>query len=589
MNFLDLPCLDYQREQISPDITSHHNVDFFYLYLLHHSSSFLWSLFSFLFSTFQMSVVKKRHHSEVSDADVDTSFVNENNEEAVDGVVLIEDSTSGVDMSNMLLSRIEEKSLMKNLTKRLDYYILRQREREASTHSLREELEQARLFARNDIAELRSLHEAQDAAAIAAQNELTVQMIQYKEQAERLTRDIAVLRADITKNNDARNRVEGATRSRSEELSNANKDILTLQARVERLTHEVETQSKNIVSLTNQLETSREEVKNERNLRLEAVSNMQNDTPNYQREISLLRDKIQQLNQEKLEWNKSMSEIKRDLNQEYVDNLNKTMKTQQARFEEEKDALVTDLRAAFKETELGLVSDIQNLENTKNRLEEEATISQRLIQDLRKNVIEATASRESLAKDNEALRTELSTQAAQFTRELAERNEISIRSEQRYLSKSREFNALMDVKVRLALEIKRYRELVMSAEFIEQENQLELELEDVDSTSRVVIISMDLESGEILFKNGTTEVVNLNKWCLYSKKTRKELLFPKVDIHPGQSFKVYFGQEAEQQAAEEESGEDNCKVFAAPGLFASSDTAILTDGRGKEVSRVEIN
>jgi len=133
-----------------------------------------------------------------------------------------------------------------------------------------------------------------------------------------------------------------------------------------------------------------------------------------------------------------------------------------------------------------------------------------------------------------------------YTDEVDEKERIIRNFRERTKQTDEDFNALMDVKIALAMEIKAYRLLLEN-----EEDRLGISFlgkDKKDSTATLIIASMDIDGTYFKIRNGTTETIELRGWTLRSRETGAEFPFPdSLSLKAGDSVAVYAGPDARQK------------------------------------------
>jgi len=114
-----------------------------------------------------------------------------------------------------------------------------------------------------------------------------------------------------------------------------------------------------------------------------------------------------------------------------------------------------------------------------------------------------------------------------------------------------DFNALMDVKIALALEIKAYRLILEDEENRIGSSQLSTaEGPQDDGKVSLVIAAMEPDGNFFQIRNGSLETISLKGWTLRSKETGKTVAFPdSINLKCGASVALYTGPEAASRAS----------------------------------------
>jgi hypothetical protein len=148
---------------------------------------------------------------------------------------------------------------------------------------------------------------------------------------------------------------------------------------------------------------------------------------------------------------------------------------------------------------------------------------------------DAVLQREVLKKRLEDMIAEMEALRRHHSTQISEKTKLLHRIRKMLKQKDEDFDALMDVKIALAMEIKAYRSLLEN-----EEARLGYVPPTVkgqrDAHASLVISGMDIEGQHITIKNGSVEDTQLSGWTLKSFKTGEEFKFPDKIIPSGMSL-----------------------------------------------------
>ena len=481
-------------------------------------------------------------------------------------------------------TRLEEKNHLQILNKRLEYYIFTQREREASTAHIREELDTVRNQAKSEIDDLRNFYEDQLANNVNARDKLATELIKFKDESTRQARDLTNLRSNLGSLQDEKKTLESQLNDRNKEIRDLSANVMGLEDRLTSAERELSLLKQKLnasdIALTEARKSSADNANalSQERLRAEQLrqdlhlteKKFEDEIAHYQNELNdLLRDR---------------NKVEEVLRKEFGNQLKDILAERQAQFEQEKLELAKDLRDAFDLQMSKYVADfeamkqdLQDALHAKGDLEEQ-------IQNMDTRTVELETTRDALKEEANRLKEQLRKQAADqkvvVDGMMTRFNELR----DMFLQKEEEFNTLMDVKITLAMEIKAYRALLDN-----EENRLgyalprSIENQPIDKTEKLLIVGFDLDGTFIRMKNGATTDISLDGWKLRSQSTLREFLFPNVVMKPGKMFTLYFGKDAEKKVSE-----DAGISFAVNDIFApSGDSGLVLDNIGRVANKIE--
>jgi len=214
----------------------------------------------------------------------------------------------------------------------------------------------------------------------------------------------------------------------------------------------------------------------------------------------------------------------------------KKLQERQAEYERNKD----DLREEIKKTYESKIKDkADQLEAMLHRADDLTTAlrqQQEQYGSIERKATKAIQLRESLERTITEFESKLREEMTKYTEEVREKQRIIDNFKIRSRQTDEDFNALMDIKIALALEIKAYSLLLKTAE-----DSAGITPQIPDATASL-LTHIELEGASVKIRNGPTDNVPLKGWTLRSRETGESYSFPNDRfLPPGESIVVHIG------------------------------------------------
>lgn len=528
------------------------------------------------------------------------------------------------------VARIEEKNEFASLNKRLEYYILCQKERDASSHGMRVELAALRDRARQDSAELQELYESKLQSTTRAKEKLGADVAHLHDENGRLSREVAELRAALDRINDEANRTDQGAKEKAKELKKLQQLNIELNDKLAQLQHDLTVARDANAHLQSSLNDARNAA---------STTSKKMITEQSQAKIQIEKNtvKIVGLEQELADCKAELADLLKGragdearLRAEFGQQLRDLLADKHAEHSQAMD----DLRDSLKNTYNARLRDVnEDLDAAKREIETEKRRTAEVMKkvtELKALVMDATAQKAALSDENKQLQEALRNQADRHADELADLNRELDIVKDAYRGKLDEITGLMDDKITLGMEIKQYREL------LEQEEQRlgmhghtryadnassssssssskssrskgpgnassssssssvtsttsvsvssNRQRTSADTAHSVIITGIDLEGTMIKLRNGSVDRIPLKNWKIRTKKGRNEFQFPaNLVAEPGQVLTIHLGEDAKKRLT---SASD--LAWSLDGVFhPKGDNATLYNENEVAVSRVE--
>lgn len=260
------------------------------------------------------------------------------------------------------------------------------------------------------------------------------------------------------------------------------------------------------------------------------------------------------------------------------------MVERQRQFDEDKNAGMKELKDVYDEKITAYRESLDQigseLEASKLEVSDlKAQLSARIVEDS-----DAVLQRDVLKKRLEDLLHEMESLRRHHSTQIGEKTKLLHRIRKMLKQKDEDFDALMDVKIALAMEIKAYRLLLEN-----EEARLGYVPPSVkaarDAHASLVIAAMDLDGNYITIRNGSIDATALEGWTLKALSSKAEFKFPSSSVPSGASFKVWTGPTAAAQAARSPGD----LVWPGAVWNPAGDSALLIDPQDRVISKVDVN
>jgi len=357
-------------------------------------------------------------------------------------------------------SRMEEKNELQELNRRLELYIMRAREKDASAGGLTREMSLLRQKHAADLTALRRHHEQRYNELKQSKLDLAAQL-QSVQDAHAKVRQQA--KDHATSSNLLHDRcveLEKRLKEVEKELSEQTNMRIALDTQVKRLKTDYEVEKEAHGLLKKQMDAQREQLQQAQ----KQYSLAQNKSNGLQQELELLqtssREEITRLNKQVDALTRENTSIEDSLRTEFGKQLQSLLRERQQQYEEEKEEMMTDLKAYYEQTlnekSIALVRVQEELDAASRR----ASDAQRQVSEQKKQSDSAEGMKAAFERQLSSLQTALEQQRIKYETELTAKTDQLKHANATIATKQREFSQLMDVKIALDQEIKQYNKLL---------------------------------------------------------------------------------------------------------------------------------
>jgi chromosome segregation ATPase len=496
------------------------------------------------------------------------------------------------------ISRLEEKAELQDLNKRLELYIMKNREKDASKGVMERELDELRDNFRNELMRERDEYARQIAAVREARDSEATQRAELDRKCKDLESQLRLQEEETATARDDQAKARSELDEALAELASKTSEAQRLRDEANALRSQLNVEkarnaelAKELAAARDRASTAESEVDGLRSRAEAAESDLQTFQGNQDAQLQHYRDRVAELAAK-------LASKEEELRREFADDLQQQIEERQQAAEEEKNEALALLKAAYDEKIAAYRDHLERAGHELERLRnqrDEVEAAQTKIR-LREEQFEAVQI--TLKNRVKELEDEIEAERARPNKLLAEKNEIIRRLKASFKRKDEEFDELMDVKIALALEIKQYRQLIE-----DEEERLgyrsnkkrkrgpgadaasaEHERRAAEEEESLIISGMDTEGKYINFRNNSTRNISLNGWTLQSQEHK--FAFPEgIELGPGEGVTVHTGPGA---AGEENFPKDIAWVTEETVWDPAGDEAVLMDPEGNQVARVEI-
>jgi len=467
---------------------------------------------------------------------------------------------------------MEEKEELQELNKRLEFYILRNREKDASQGVLQRELDLLRERTDEEMAHAERVHQQQ-------LDELRKSREAEKHKSDNLQAELNIVSKELentkrilAQSRDAEDRLRQDNEMLRKELSEQLIEVAGLKDANKQLDDELEVAEANLEDAKKTLESAAKEstiFKTRAETAEASLGNLNEDSSvalsKAQAEIKRLRAQVDDLSHRH-------THVEEELRKELTAQLAKIIEKRQQEWEEEKNDGLAQLKEIYDEKIAAYRDHLARAGHELEILKAQKLAAVSEAEKVKTSFEEFQAIKTTMKKRIEELEEAVKSEKARPARQLAEKNEIIRHLKAAFKRKDEEFDALMDVKIALAMEIKAYRQMLEK-----EENRLgyksptsrkkrKLTEEAEDEAAAVAVASssfsssssgfaavqaeaplrfsgMDVHGKYLTIRNNSTEDQQLAGWYVRAQLTGNELKLPEITLKTGSSITIWTSEE----------------------------------------------
>jgi len=359
---------------------------------------------------------------------------------------------------NVKTSRDKEKKDMQDLNERFASYIEKVRFLEAQNRKLADELDKLKSKWGKETTAIKAMYQAELDEARRLLDDAEKEKARLEIRATSLEEQIEETRAQLEDLKNARAQDRDTIASQNQQLSEYEAEISVLRRRIEQLENDRERDKREITRLTEALNRARVDLDNETLAHIDAENRRQT----LEEELEFLKQVHEQ------EMKELAALAYRDTTQEnrefWKNEMGNALREIQATYDEKLDSMRGELETYYnlKIQEFRTGATRQNMETVHSK--EESKRLRGTIADLRAKLADLEARNAQLEKELECMRRDFEEREREFEAENTElKNEVvKLRAEMEAILK--ELQDLMDTKLGLELEIAAYRKLLEGEE-----------------------------------------------------------------------------------------------------------------------------
>lgn len=519
-------------------------------------------------------------------------------------------------------AKMGEKEELQDLNKRLEFYILTRREREKKLDTYQQKITELKERQDAELENQKALYESQLTNLKTLRQEMSNANDALEDQIRDLESQISELNSDLSAANAKKEAAESRIEFFVEQVKDKSKQLINAEGKNTSLEHELEQSTSEMESVKQQLEKSKTRADQAKAEVASAESKLRNAKEDYAMLESKTSREIEQLKARVEEFgNVTRQQLEDELRTEFGNQLKEFCFDQQKVHKEQLEKGMADLKAQYEGKINEYRDSFEEVSNEADALKSQLRSTETDLKLLQQRPID-----EGEKKELERKIVELE-QALQQVKEAStaesDQQQGSIRDLRHQLKeKNEDFDALMDVKVALAMEIKSYRLLLDSEEArlgfsngsssADSPQRAAASIQDtpvlrrhqpsiprtpvlrntpekkVDFTDTLIVSKLDLEEQYLTVTNESKEWVSLEEWTLSNKDGSESFEFPAdLVLKPEESVTVWYGPDAKSRFC---FPTDISWVNHGEVVFdlEEGDAALLVDPNGKAVVKIDI-
>jgi len=500
-------------------------------------------------------------------------------------------------------TRIDEVNNLKELNKRLEYYILCQRARENTAANLRAELAAVREKAKTDFLELRQLYEKRMNQDNSARDREREELAATQAEVSRLQRELAQAKARLEVAEQEKLEIAEAAQQNLANYNEAKTKTIDLEAEVERLTNALQMAEEEALAKTGEAESARRDAAAKLKALQAKVSELDKLCAMKDSKLKLATSDIEALQKQYSELAQTAKDMEGVLMARFNSHLDREVKRLQQDYDNKLRDTLNDVKTDYDQSIGDLVSQVDALRAEKDDLKRQLGQVSSENRDLRLQNRDLQAQVEAAKAREAAVREELDRISAEHKQELQHLQTKIEQVDARARDQSQVMSMLIDARVNLEEEIEEYRKMIEAEgrrvgknffasssggnvpDFSRLNSMTALRRGSAsDSTYAVLITDIDVDGSYIKIKNGTAAPVDLEGWRIRSQKSRKSFAFPQIILNPREVLTIHIGTDAKSRVQ----GPNELAWQVERAFHVSGDTAVLTDPTGAHISKVEV-
>jgi len=496
------------------------------------------------------------------------------------------------------ITRLEDKEELAELNKRLEVYILKNREKDANHGSVQREVDAVRERAEEELQRMEDLHQQQLADLRKARDDEKLANARLNTEHKANVQELEAARVEIAQLRQTNDRLHDQNQELQNDLAKKNMENAQLQNQCDANKGQLAVAQTKLSGAEAELENLRNALADAQERADVAEAKLDASTSNTDNNVAKLQAEIKRLRKDLDASNHKGSHVEDELRAELSEQLTEIIAKRQQEWEEDKGDALAELKAIYDEK---IQAYRDHLERAGHELEMAKAQREQAVQEAEENKTlreEFEATRTTLKNRIVELEEAVKSERSRPSRELAEKIEIIRRLKAAFKRKDEEFDQLMDVKIALAMEIKAYRQLLEK-----EEQRLGYKSPGAGSKRRrtggssfteshtddatLRFSGIDVHGRYITIRNESTEDTALEGWTLRSSARGTQLELPAdLVLSAGQSLTIWTGADAKEK--HNPPSEIGWETVGNAWDDVHGDVAELLDPEGNLVGSVDI-
>lgn len=436
-----------------------------------------------------------------------------------------EDSTNiSMNGSALRQSRLNEKQTLSELNKRLEMYILKVRERDASSGSIDRELNLAKTQYTTELNHIRDAYESQIELLRKHKSDTTSEKLKIEYIAKEHSDTIKRLTTELHDNQSRVELAELHVNQLTIQLNDITNQLHDSKSDNDKLNKKLTDVSKQLVQYQQQAESVQQQYDTVQ-LELKQITSKYNNLLDDMNSLQLTKDtEIKQLNSQLHELTSQASTMEDVLRREFGKQLKQILEERQLQYEAEKNDIIDELRELYStqldERDKQIEQQAEQFTHQSDMIRQ---LEQRMINE-RNDAQSAVAQKQALEIRVQQLTNDIQNINSQLDIEITNKNDQQRVYLQTVKRKDDEFQTLMDVKVALDNEIRQYRMLLENEEYRIQDNE-QFNNNAPNSQSNNISITINQKNKLVSVTNNESFVISMSGYTLSCDESGAEYKF----------------------------------------------------------------
>jgi len=479
---------------------------------------------------------------------------------------------SSPSLSPTRATRMEEKEELQELNKRLEFYILRNREKDASQGVLQRELDLLRERTDEELAHAEQVHQQQLEELRKSREAEKQKSDNLQAELNRVSKELETTKRILAQSREAEDRLRQDNEQLRKDLSAQQFEVAQLTDANQQLEDERKILQASDADAKEALENAAEESAAFKTRAEKAEASLQNLKEDSSVALSKAQAEIKRLRAQVDDLSHRHTHVEEELRKELTAQLATIIEKRQQEWEEEKNDGLAQLKEIYDEKIAAYRDHLARAGHELEILKAQKLAAVSEAEKVKTSFEEFQAVKTTMKKRIEELEEAVKSEKARPARQLAEKNEIIRHLKAAFKRKDEEFDALMDVKIALAMEIKAYRQMLEKEESrlgykspTSRKKRKLTEEPDEEAVEAVAASSsfsssssgfaavqaeaplrfsgMDVHGKYLTIRNNSTEDQQLTGWYIRAQSTGLELKLPEITLKTGSSITIWTSEE----------------------------------------------